>query len=121
MLKTLDLPELREIRRRIAPFIHETPLLRSETLSRMSGHNVHLKAELFQKTGSYKPRGMLWSLLSMAPEQRERGVITFSAGNAAQGLAGFHLFRRRCSGSIALNSFSSALVARSDRYATAWR
>jgi threonine dehydratase len=87
MTKELDLAGLRDIRSRIAPFIHETPLWQSQTLSRMTGHNVYLKAELFQKTGSYKPRGMFWSLLSMAPERRERGVITFSAGNAAQGLA----------------------------------
>src|SRR5215510_12439482 len=40
-----------------------------------------------QKTGSYKPRGMVWSLMNLTPEQRSRGVITFSAGNAAQGLA----------------------------------
>lgn len=87
MLTTIDLPRLRQIRASIAPHIHETPLWHSETLSRMSGHSVFLKAESLQKTGSYKPRGMLWSLLSMTPEQRERGVITFSAGNAAQGLA----------------------------------
>lgn len=86
-MKTLDLAGLREIRSRIAPYIHETPLWRSETLSRLTGHNVMLKAELLQKTGSYKPRGMLWSLMSMTPEQRAKGVITFSAGNAAQGLA----------------------------------
>lgn len=83
----LSRAQLVEIRRQIAPHIHRTPLWRSVTLSRMTGYNVFLKAELFQKTGSYKPRGMLWSLLSMTPEQRAAGVITFSAGNAAQGLA----------------------------------
>lgn len=83
----LDRTRLDEIRRHIAPHVHETPLWRSTTLSRLAGCNVHLKAELFQKTGSYKPRGMLWSLMSMDPAQRRRGVITFSAGNAAQGLA----------------------------------
>jgi threonine dehydratase len=83
----LDIERLREIRTKIAPHINRTPLWRSDTLSRMTGHEVFLKAELFQKTGSYKPRGMLWSLMSMTPEQRARGIITFSAGNAAQGLA----------------------------------
>lgn len=82
-----DASGLREIARRIAPYIHRTPLWRSDTLSRMTGLEVYLKAELFQKTGSYKPRGMLWALMSMTAEQRERGVITFSAGNAAQGIA----------------------------------
>lgn len=83
----LDLSRLRQIRERIAPYIHATPLWRSTTLSRLTGHNVYLKAELFQKTGSYKPRGMLWALMQMSEAQRRSGVITFSAGNAAQGLA----------------------------------
>lgn len=78
---------LEDIARRIAPHLHRTPLWRSQTLSRLTGLEVFLKAELLQKTGSYKPRGMLWSLMSMTPEQRSAGVITFSAGNAAQGLA----------------------------------
>lgn len=82
-----DLTQLQEIRRQIAPYIHRTPIWRSDTLSRLSGYEVYLKAELFQKTGSYKPRGMLWSLLSMSQQQRQQGIITFSAGNAAQGLA----------------------------------
>lgn len=83
----LDRAHLENIARELQPFIHRTPLWHSRTLSRMSGVQVYLKAELFQKTGSYKPRGMLWALLSMPPEQRARGVITFSAGNAAQALA----------------------------------
>lgn len=82
-----DLAQLKGIRETIAPHIHRTPIFRSSTLSRMSGFEVFLKAELLQKTGSYKPRGMVWSLMNMTPEQRSRGVITFSAGNAAQGLA----------------------------------
>jgi len=86
-MTSLDLESLRRIQQATAPYLHRTPMLRSDTLSRLTGHNVFLKAELFQKTGSYKPRGMLWALLSLAPEQRARGVITFSSGNAAQGLA----------------------------------
>lgn len=86
-MNELDRDELRAIRSAIAPHIHETPLWYSTTLSRLTGLSVYLKAELFQKTGSYKPRGMLWCLMSMSRKQRERGVITFSAGNAAQGLA----------------------------------
>lgn len=78
---------LKAIRSRVAPYLHETPIWHSATLSRLTGLRVFLKAELFQKTGSYKPRGMLWSLMALSPEERRRGVITFSAGNAAQGLA----------------------------------
>jgi threonine dehydratase len=83
----LDRTRLLQIRARVSPHLNRTPLLRSGTLSRLAGCNVWLKAELFQKTGSYKPRGMLWSLYQLSDEERRRGVITFSAGNAAQGLA----------------------------------
>lgn len=78
---------LRAARARIAPHIHKTPLMRSATLSNMTGREVYLKAELFQKTGSYKPRGFLNRLMLLTAAERRRGVITFSAGNAAQGLA----------------------------------
>ncbi|MCW5770662.1 MAG: threonine/serine dehydratase [Rhodospirillaceae bacterium] len=81
------LPTLAAARARIAPYIHRTPLWHSALLSRLTGCDVYLKCELFQKTGSFKPRGMLNKLLTLTPEQKERGAITFSAGNAAQGLA----------------------------------
>src|SRR5213075_3512996 len=51
------------------------------------GERVFLKAELFQKTGSFKPRGVLTNLAALSAEQRERGVIGISAGNHAQALA----------------------------------
>jgi len=81
------LPALQAARARIAAHIHRTPLMRSHLLSWMTGCDVHLKCELFQKTGSFKPRGMINKLLSLSPAERARGAITFSAGNAAQGLA----------------------------------
>jgi threonine dehydratase len=81
------LAELSAIRHTIAPHIHRTPTVRSRYLSGLSGYDVYLKAELFQRTGSFKPRGMLARLLNLAPAERGRGAITFSAGNAAQGLA----------------------------------
>jgi threonine dehydratase len=64
-----------------------TPLLRSTTLGAAFGGTAVLKAELFQKTGSFKVRGMLARLASLTEEERERGVITVSAGNAAAALA----------------------------------
>ncbi|HSF62192.1 MAG TPA: pyridoxal-phosphate dependent enzyme [Gaiellaceae bacterium] len=60
-------------------------LLRTPTLAcRSLGPDVFLKAELFQKTGSFKPRGVLTKLASLTPEEKARGVITISAGNHAQ-------------------------------------
>ncbi len=81
------LRELTAIRQSIAPYIHRTPTMRSRFLSEATGFDVWLKAELFQRTGSFKPRGMLARLLNLAGDEKGRGAITFSAGNAAQGLA----------------------------------
>lgn len=87
MEENLSEPCLRRISREVGPYIHRTPLWHSESLSRCIGRSLFLKAELFQKTGSYKPRGMLWALQCMSEEARAKGVITYSAGNASQGLA----------------------------------
>ncbi|MGH3114217.1 MAG: pyridoxal-phosphate dependent enzyme [Gaiellaceae bacterium] len=67
--------------------LRRTPLLSSETLGRVFGGRAFLKAELLQKTGSFKPRGVLTKLASLSPEERERGVIAASAGNHAAALA----------------------------------
>ncbi len=64
-----------------------TPVFRSTTLSDLAGARVFLKAELFQKTGSFKPRGVLNNLAALSAEQRSAGVISISAGNHAQALA----------------------------------
>jgi threonine dehydratase len=63
--------------------LHRTPLLSCRTL----GQRAFLKAELFQKTGSFKPRGMLTRVASLSAEEKARGIVTWSAGNAAQGAA----------------------------------
>jgi threonine dehydratase len=74
-------------RETIGSRLHRTPTFSSATLSELTGARVHLKAELFQRTGSFKPRGMLAKLASLSEEEKRRGVVTWSAGNAAQGLA----------------------------------
>ena len=67
--------------------LHRTPLMSSATLSERSTYDISLKAELFQRTGSFKPRGMLNAIAALPPSERRLGVITISAGNAAQALA----------------------------------
>jgi threonine dehydratase len=67
--------------------IHTTPLLSSEELSEQVGATVLLKAELFQKTGSFKTRGAFSKLLTLSGEERSRGVIAVSSGNHAQAVA----------------------------------
>ena len=64
-----------------------TPLLASEELGRAFGGRAFLKTELLQATGSFKPRGVLTKLASLAPEEKRRGVIAASAGNHASALA----------------------------------
>ncbi len=86
----MDRVALQDVRRAheaVRPHLHRTPLVRSETLDRLTGHQIHLKLENLQKTGSFKPRGALNHLSALSSEVRSRGVVTISAGNHAQGVA----------------------------------
>lgn len=74
-------------RQRVRAHAYHTPLLTSRTLSAATGFEVRLKAEMLQRTGSYKIRGPLNKYPLLSPEQRARGVICSSAGNHAQGVA----------------------------------
>ena len=67
--------------------IYRSPCAHSETLSRVSGTNAHLKLENLQMTGAYKERGALNKLLAMSADERARGLIAASAGNHAQAVA----------------------------------
>jgi len=81
-------PEVfQEAKKRVAPHIYHTPLLTSRLLSEKSGFDIRLKAEIFQRTGSYKIRGPLNKFAHLSEDQRQRGVICSSAGNHAQGVA----------------------------------
>jgi threonine dehydratase len=84
---TLTKRDFEEVRARIAPHIKHTPLLTSRQLSEATGYDIRLKAEMFQRVGSYKIRGPLNKFALMPEEQRRRGVVCSSAGNHAQGVA----------------------------------
>ncbi len=84
-LVTLD--DVHAARERIDGRLHRTPLLGSTTLSQRVGSTVRFKAELFQRTGAFKPRGVLSKLATLTDEEKQRGVISISAGNHAQALA----------------------------------
>ncbi len=84
----VGLAEIDAATARIAGRIHRTPLLSATSLGRMAGGSrLSLKAELFQKTGSFKVRGVLNYLGALSPEQLQRGLITLSAGNHGAALA----------------------------------
>ena len=81
------LSDIRAARATIGDRLVRTPLVPSAFLSAETGARVSLKLELFQHTGSFKPRGVLNALEALAPDERARGVISISAGNHAQALA----------------------------------
>lgn len=72
---------------RIERYIHRTPLLVNGSVARRYGAPLWLKAENLQRGGSFKLRGALNALLQLPEEQRRRGVVAFSSGNHAQGVA----------------------------------
>jgi len=76
-----------EAARRLAGVALHTPLLSSAALDDMTGGRVFLKAETLQRTGSFKFRGAYNKLAALPPEQRAGGVVAFSSGNHAQGVA----------------------------------
>jgi threonine dehydratase len=71
----------------IAGRLHRTPLIDSAALSARIGAPLYLKLESWQKTGSFKPRGVLNKIAALSQAERERGLVTASAGNHAQALA----------------------------------
>lgn len=74
-------------RARMVPHVKHTPLVSSRALGDRTGFEVRLKAELFQRTGSYKIRGPLNKFTYLTDDEKRRGVICSSAGNHAQGVA----------------------------------
>lgn len=76
-----------EARARVRPHIKHTPMLTSRILSERTGFDVRLKAEIFQRGGSYKIRGPLNKIPQLSDAEKQAGVICSSAGNHAQGVA----------------------------------
>jgi threonine dehydratase len=83
----LTLGDFEDARARMAAHIKHTPLLTSRQLSERTGYDIRLKAEMFQRVGSYKIRGPLNKFALMPEELKRRGVVCSSAGNHAQGVA----------------------------------
>lgn len=71
----------------LEPVMRRTPVVASRILSDLTGHEVRLKCENLQRTGSFKPRGAYNRIARLDAEQRARGVVAASAGNHAQGVA----------------------------------
>ncbi len=82
---SIDLDQLRTAHKKIAPYLHHTPLITSRLLSEKVGFELRFKAENFQKSGSFKARGAHWKALQLATQAS--GLITFSSGNHGQAVA----------------------------------
>ncbi|MGH9465194.1 MAG: threo-3-hydroxy-L-aspartate ammonia-lyase [Thermoanaerobaculia bacterium] len=72
---------------RLAAVVHRTPVLGSRALAERAGAEVRLQCENFQRVGAFKIRGAYNALSRLAEEERRRGVLAFSSGNHAQGVA----------------------------------
>jgi threonine dehydratase len=81
------LADLEAARRRLDGTARITPVYSSETLSRIAGRDVLLKAENLQRTGSFKIRGAFNTIAQLSPQERGLGVVTASAGNHGQAVA----------------------------------
>lgn len=83
----ITLADIQEAANRLDPYLIKTPLQRSQTFSDRLGAHVYLKMELFQKSGTFKPRGAFNQILHLDEGARKRGVVAISGGNFAQGVA----------------------------------
>ena len=83
----MELEQFKEARNVLSGVLHKTSLVYSGAFSKATGNNVYLKPENMQITGAYKIRGAYYKISTLTQEQKERGLITASAGNHAQGVA----------------------------------
>lgn len=106
--------DIEDARRLIRPWVYESPCALSQTLSTLTGTRCHLKLENLQMTGSYKERGALNRLARLTPEEAGRGVIAFSAGNHAQGVA-YHAQRLGIDATIVMPLYTPLVKVTSTR------
>ena len=85
--KKLTLEKFEEATEVVGKVISETKLVYSEHFSNMTGNKVYFKPENMQYTGAYKVRGAYYKISTLSEEEKQKGLITASAGNHAQGVA----------------------------------
>ncbi len=79
--------DIESVHRKIYPYIHQTPILTSNSINNMFGSNLFFKCENFQKAGAFKMRGATNAILSLSKTELQNGVATHSSGNHAGALA----------------------------------
>ncbi len=80
----ININDIKEAKERIGSYVHRTPLISVEGISRIAGTELYFKCENLQKTGSFKTRGAFNRILSLSEEERNKGVCCYSSGNHAQ-------------------------------------
>ena len=78
---------VKEAQKRIEGYAHVTPVMTSQTLNDITGAQIFLKCENFQRMGAFKFRGAFNAMSQLTEEQKKRGVLTYSSGNHAQAVA----------------------------------
>ncbi|WP_127022223.1 pyridoxal-phosphate dependent enzyme [Flagellimonas beolgyonensis] len=83
----MDKQLLLDCEKRIRPFIHRTPVLKSRLIDAMVNANVFFKCENFQRMGAFKMRGAANAIMQLSDKEKQNGVVTHSSGNFAQALS----------------------------------
>ena len=87
MSEAISIDDIQAARARLAGVSYVTPLLESQFLNRLAGRRVLIKPECLQKTGSFKIRGAFNKIACLSETERQAGVVAYSSGNHAQGVA----------------------------------
>src|SRR5688572_20684562 len=90
MYETTMIPDkqaIEEAHKRIAGYIHRTPVMKSSSLNEMAGCDLFFKCENFQNIGAFKARGAMNAALLLSAEERAKGIATHSSGNHGQAVA----------------------------------
>ncbi len=83
----LDLSQIQKARTRIDPYVHFTPVLTNSSLNKITDSELYFKCENFQKSGSFKFRGAINTVLQLTSQELDRGVVTASSGNHGAALS----------------------------------
>jgi threonine dehydratase len=112
----MEIAAVRQAQERIRDGIVRTPCVPAPALTDLAPVPLYLKLENLQRTGSFKDRGSLHRLLELSPEQRQRGVVTASAGNHAQAVA-YHCSRLGIPAAVVMPEATPLIkIANSKRY-----
>lgn len=83
----ITLADIETAHKRIAPYIHRTPVLTSKSINEIAGSEIYFKCENFQKIGAFKIRGGMNASLTLSDNKLKNGLATHSSGNHAQAIA----------------------------------